>query len=157
MLKVLRSARQTACIAAFAAACVMIQASPSKAEEPCTLLAAALFAHGWTGAENPSKPKNVSMGGVNDIHVSWDIPSSRPAGTASGWCINLEHIETGGSKDWCKDEADATEAYISNWNCLSSNHCPAGDYNVKVKLKNNCDLVEYWSDSVVGENKKGVH
>ena len=157
MLKVLRSARQTATIAAFAAACVMIQASPSKAEKPCTLLAAAIFAHGWTGAENPSKPKNVAMGGTTEIYISWDIPSTRPAGTNSGWCINLEHVETAGSKDWCKDEADATDASISNWNCLGTNHCPEGDYNVKVKLKNNCDLVEYWSASVVGTNDRDVH
>ena len=128
---------------------VMNLASPSTAEASCDSLGRALIGV-WAGLENPAKPTNVAGGSgtSNVFYVSWNIPSTRPVGTASGRCVHLQHIATGVSREWCKDETDATDASISIWNCLRTNYCPTGDYNIKVKLKNVCGYTEFWSDSV---------
>ena len=132
---------------------VTIWALPTTATEatPCQKLGAAMFGHGWLGTVNPMKPVNVSLE-MDGIDVSWDIPSTRPAGTVSGSCVHLRHVATGRQQEWCRSDAKNSVAIHSSY-CLgitSHHNCPNGDYSFQVILKNTCGLAESWSDSVTG-------
>lgn len=129
---------------------VAIQASPSTAATSCDRLAAAMWAHGWSGRQDPMKPVNVDAAAITIFNVTWDVPSTRPAGTVAGRCVHLHHVATGQAKEWCRSDSEAA-ARISITHCLARNVCPLGDYNVKVQLKNDCDLHDEWSDTVTRE------
>lgn len=114
---------------------------------PCTQLRDALEAYHESGGntENPRKPKNVAAtnpDGSDTFTVSWDIPSNRPLATVTKHSVHLEH-EASGHFTAIVEQGSNTSADID---CPSEKSC-TGTMLVKVRLWNNCDVAEEWSDA----------
>ena len=136
---------------------VTMWASPSTALTLCEKLTLAGLAWGWGDGENPLKPVDVEVS-VNGVHTrdatltfTWNTPSARPAGTITGQCVHLRHISTGDEHEHCF-ATSSSAVQVDGLSCLGSRHgrphCRYGNYNAKVKMQNNCDIRDRWSDSI---------
>ena len=103
--------------------------------------------------ENPLKPTDLDVGSTNTarFEVYWENPSNRPANTITGHCVHVTHTDSGDSAEDC---SRGTGTYSTVDSCITGNHCIGdGAFDIKVKLKNNCELTDEYSDSVSYEYK----
>ena len=116
-----------------------------------TLEAAASDYESGSIDENPLKPTDVDVGtnasGMR-FEVYWENPSNRPANTITGFCVHITHTDSGNSIEDCVDNSGT----YSSISCTLLQYCPGnGAFDTKVKLKNNCNLTDEYSDSVSWE------
>ena len=117
----------------------------------CSELRDALNAYYDSGqtSENPMKPTNVEVesaeaaDGSITFTVSWDIPSNRPLATVTGRAIHLEHKATGYFISIVRSGSN-TSADID---CPVSTSSCTGSFLAMAKLRNTCELFDFWSDS----------
>ena len=99
---------------------------------------------------DPTQPKNVQVSSPHtgtSFTVSWDIPSTRPAGTIAGHCVDFTHEASGENEEYCRSSSSTS---FAGWTCITGHHC-TGILNIKVRLTNNCDVPEAYSASVSHE------
>ncbi len=137
-------------LAAVVAGLLTIWALPSTAFASCEKLGAAMFGYNWSGkGVNPMKPVNMRGEGSYTLRVYWDAPSSRPAGTVSGMCVHIRHVDTGKHAEFCRAD---TSIEFGTYGCLGNaayqSNCPLGAYSIKVRMQNSCGLLEDYSDPI---------
>lgn len=135
-----------------------LMAAPVSAGDPnlggvCLFLRAAVSAFERGNiTENPLKPKDVEVTdlglGGSGFYVSWSIPALRPPSTVTGYFVHLTHMDSGGTQEI--ERSDSNTVWTFSSGCIGK-HC-GGAFDVKVKLKNNCEgVTDAYSDSVAYE------
>lgn len=98
------------------------------------------------GALKPSSVSVVEYQGGPDALLSWSLASGAPSDAFSGWCSEKKHVASGRKREECY--AQMGIRFVRFNSCVASGHCPSGTFEFRVKLQNNCDLDEPWSDAV---------